>query len=140
MIQGSSSRQMILTQFIVQARPADVEVLRGLGPVPMTVSKRLSDARFFRLLLRVFRHGTEIHSGGFAARGRHGCAGQRGSFRRHDRPFDTVLELSDVACPRSFRQRVQEVRRKLAHGLAVPFAGLLNEMFRQKRDIVLPFT
>jgi hypothetical protein len=54
------SRQIIFAQFVVQPCSADLEVLGGLRPVPMTITKRLNYARPFGLLHRAFRHGTKI--------------------------------------------------------------------------------
>ena len=56
---------------------------------------------------------------------------------QHHRALDDVLQLADVARPAVVHQQVERLRLELDAGLAVLRAVLLEEVLRQRRNVVL---
>ena len=90
---------LIVTDFVIQTRPADLEKFCGLGAVTSGLLECLKNPRTFRLACGSTRNGTEIVPCRPRFHRRNVFAAELETGGGDDRPFEIVLQLTDIARP-----------------------------------------
>jgi len=135
-----SSSQPMCTKLIIEAGPADLEELRGLGTVVPRLLESLKNARTFGLASCPACNTAEIALYWIRSQRYNVLAVEFWTGGGDDRPFEIMLQFSHISRPWGLSEGPHRVRRCQPNRLPVTFARRRDEVLHQEGDIIRPLT